>query len=89
MCDDRSDPPAPWLKQAQHQGLQDQADKTEDLQGVLPKGVDRAANAAEQLDQYRLLGLLFRDAEVLHRAVDRLQQGPAGFRQLGGLGQAR
>ncbi|MNE69945.1 hypothetical protein D3C80_1657030 [compost metagenome] len=82
MGDHCRDAPAPGLEQAKENSLQDQADKAQDLQGVLPEGVDRAADAAEQLDEYRLLGLFFRDAEILHRAVDRLQQGAAGFGQL-------
>ncbi|MNH24947.1 hypothetical protein D3C79_849080 [compost metagenome] len=64
------------------QGLQDQADEAEQLQGVLPQRIDRAAYALQQQEQHRALGFLYRDAVVLNRAVDVLEQGAAGSGQL-------
>ncbi|MNP33824.1 hypothetical protein D3C76_1270850 [compost metagenome] len=84
--------PAPGAKQVAGQGFQDQADKTQQLQGVLPDFVHGAADTRQQLCHHAD-GLLFhRHAEVRQRAIDRLQQRPLGGRQaaigvLGGLAQ--
>ncbi|MNN69147.1 hypothetical protein D3C81_1849090 [compost metagenome] len=66
MCHHRGDPPALGAKQPAGDGFQDQADEAQQLQGVLPDGIDSATNPGQQLDANADVGLFDGDAEVGH-----------------------
>ena len=84
----RGNAPLFGSKQVARQGLQDQADKPQQLQGVLPQLVDRAADTAEQQDADVLFLGCDRHAKIAHRGIDRLQQGAVGGGEfLCGVGQ--
>jgi hypothetical protein len=58
--------------------LQDQADKAQQLHGILPDGVHRAADARQQLDAGAFLRLFDGHAEIIQGAVDGLEQRAVG-----------
>ncbi|MNC76189.1 hypothetical protein D3C75_1278550 [compost metagenome] len=72
MCNNRREAPAVRCEGAAQQGFEDDPDEAQQLHGVLPQGADGTADAFQQHQQYVALGLLDRDAVVLHRAVDVL-----------------
>ncbi|MNR00403.1 hypothetical protein D3C85_1161740 [compost metagenome] len=77
----RRDAPAARPEQSTNDGFQNQADKTQQLQGVLPDPVHRTANARQQLNADADFRFLDRHTEIGQRLVDGLQQCAVGGRK--------
>ncbi|MNN34721.1 hypothetical protein D3C81_1485390 [compost metagenome] len=93
MRDHRRDAPALGPEQAANDGFDDQANETQQLQGVLPDSVHRTADAGQQLHGDADFRFLDRYAEIGQRAVDGLQQrtigvGECAIRMFGGAAEA-